>query len=169
MATKDKYANILTQEITMSAADTLTFTEVSIGLSIFDKVGILISRIEYHPSVTTMNLMIADDDKLFHAVTTTNTLASLNAREMSILDYHTLNMQVVAAGSGVQLYETPIVRDFANLPGGGLLITPRPWYVALSSTSLGTAGVSVFRFFFTVVKLTPQDYFELLETRTYFG
>ena len=44
---KDKYANIIYDEVTESAANTLTFESIDVGLNLFDKIGLKISRVEY--------------------------------------------------------------------------------------------------------------------------
>lgn len=165
----DKYANVLTQEITMSAADTLTFQEVNIGLSLFDKAGILINRIEYDPGQGTLALMTTATDRFEMAVTASNTIANLGIDQQAVI--HRMRVQRAdfgAAASG-SVFQTPYVYDFSTLPGGGVMITPKPWYIGMNSSGLASAATGNVRFFFTIVKLAPQDYFELMETRAFFG
>ena len=169
MAAVDKYANILTEPITMSAANTLTFAEVNIGLSLFDKAGILISRIEYQPSGGTIADLEVTADLIGMAVTTSNSLVNLGVAQQAVVTYKSLiRLDLGVAASGV-IVELPLTQDFSQLPGGGILITPKPWYIAMESAGLAAAGTMTVRFFFTVVKLTAEMYFELLETRHYFG
>lgn len=165
----DRYSNILTQSITMSGANTLTFQEVNIGISLFEKAGILISRIEYQPTMATVDLMTASSDDIIMAVTTSNQLTSLTPEQQSVIhqmDFARFDFGTAASG---QFFSVPWQYDFGQLPGGGLLITPRPWYVAMQSVGLASAGSGYVRFYFTVVQLKPEEYFELLETRTFFG
>lgn len=165
----DLYSNILVARLTMSAADTLTFSEVQVGFSIFERLGILISRIEYHPTAATVHLFNATQDRIVFGVTASDELTSLDPTSPAVID--TAAIYGVASGAPADLVVTqwPMVKDYSNLRGGGLLITPRPWFVAMTSNSLGTAGACYVRFYFTVEKLADADYFELLETRHYFG
>jgi len=170
MATSsDKYSNILTQAITMSAANTLTFQEVSIGLSLFDKAGILLSRIEYEPVGSAISEMTADADSITLAVTASNTIAALTITQQAVIHRMTLRRSDFGTAASGSYLTLPIVSDFASLPGGGLLITPKPWYVAMDTSGLNSAASGTVRFFFTVMKMTSEQYFELLETRQYFG
>jgi len=165
----DKYANVLTESIEMSAADTLSFEEVNIGLSLFDKAGILISRIEYHLATGVPGYMTAAADRVNMGVTASNSVTSLAVTQQAVI--HTMQVQRNDFGTAASasLFVLPIVYDFSTLPGGGLMITPKPWYIAMTSSGLASAASGYIRFFFTVQKLSPQDYFELMETRAYFG
>ena len=158
----DKYSNVLTEEIVMSAADTLTFEEVNVGLSLFDKAGILINRVEYQPAQGTTALMTAQGDIIQIGVTSSNSLTSLATNQAAVIHVVSLARQDFGTAAGGQLHIMPIVFDFAGLPGGGLLITPKPWYIAMKSVGLASAGTGYVRFYFTVIKLSAENYFELL-------
>lgn len=169
MAGTDKYANILTQQVVMSGANTLTFQEVNIGLSLFDKAGILISRIEYEPTTATIAEMTNATDNIQLAITASNSINSLGITQASVIHRKILyRHDMGTAGTGA-LVDYPFVVDFASLPGGGILITPKPWYVGMTTGGLASAGTANVRFYFQVMKLTAESYFELLETRQYFG
>lgn len=165
----DKYSNILTQEVECSGANTLTFEEVNIGLSLFDKVGLLISRIEYHIKANTISEMTAADDNVQGAITTTNQMSTLDPAEQAVID-KILYLRTDQGTAGDSHFHTvPMVRDFAEIAGGGLLVTPKPLYLGVTSSGLASAATVTFRLFFTILKLKPEEYFELLETRQYFG
>lgn len=165
----DKYANILTQKVVMSGANTLTFEEVSIGLSLFDKAGILLSRIEYQPAAAALLEMTASGDQIDLAITASNSISNLVATQPAVIHRSILKRMDFGTAAGAQLIIEPQVADLSTLPGGGILITPKPWFCAMVTTGLASAATGYFRFFFTVLKLTAESYFELLETRHYFG
>lgn len=167
--TTDKFSNVLTEEISMSAANTLTFEEVNIGLSLFDKAGILISRVEYSPYSATMQEMTAAADWIQLAFCTSNQLSNLAVTQAAVVHQVQWTTQYSGAAASGYLVHTPKIVDLSTLPGGGILITPRPWYVAMNTNGLASAGGGYVRFYFTVLQLQPQEYFELLETRSYFG
>lgn len=165
----DKYANILNQTVTQSAADTLTFSEINIGLNIFDKVGLLINRIEFVPSKATVNLFATNADSLVMALSASNQISSLSFSANEIIDLLTLDAVTIGAAASGSVAQKPLTRTYESLPGGGLLVAPKPLYFGVDSASLGTAGVVEFRLYFTVIQLKPDEYFELLESRRYFG
>jgi len=165
----DKYANVLTESVTLSAANTLTFEEMELGLSLFDKVGLLISRIEYEPAVGTLNEMTASGDEIRMALTTSESISNLRVDEKAVI--HSMVYKRFDAGTAASghFYRLPFVYDLSDLPGGGILITPRPLYLAGDTDGVASAAVLYVRIYFTVISLTPAEYFELLETRQYFG
>lgn len=166
----DMYANVVTQETNMSSANTLSFTEVNIGLSIFDKAGLVISRVEYHISETTLDDLTSDGDIIEVAFGTSNQLANLTPNQQAIIHKATLSRQDLGTtAANLTIMHQPLEHDFSSLPGGGIIITPRPWYTMMNSVGLASAGTVYVRFYFTVVQLRAEEYFELLETRQYFG
>lgn len=168
-SSQDKYANILTETVTCSAANTQTFQEITVGLSIFDKAGILLNRIEYIPSINMLGEITAATDTVEMAVTSSNTLSSLSVSQAAVIDKLLLYRHDLGTAASGVVIPIPYVRDLSTLPGGGILITPKPWYIGLNTSGLASAGSMSVRFYFTVLKLQPAEYFELLETRTYFG
>lgn len=166
---KDKYANLLTHEITMSAANTFTVSEVDVGLSLFDKAGIVINRIEYHVPGGVINEMTATGDYFTVGILTNDSATSLDPAALSTIDAITVRRMDMGTAGAVWVFSMPIVRDYSMLPSGGIIITPRPWFVGMTTAGVASAGTCTVRFFFTIVKLSGEDYFELLETRHHFG
>jgi len=64
---------------------------------------------------------------------------------------------------GQGLHQLPFVRDFSGLPGGGLIIAPRPLFVAVKGNSLATAVTASLRAYFTVINLSADEYLELVD------
>ena len=162
----DKYSNVLYDSVTESAANTITFESVDVGLNIFDKVGLLVSRIEYSDWLLQI---AADGDSLEWGLTTSNNLTALDPSETSIIDYNRVSLNAVGTPAIALERVEPYIKDFSTLPGGGLLITPKPLYMVADGNALANPAVVKMRMFFTVVKLKPEDYFELLESRQFFG
>lgn len=163
---KDKYANVLYDAVEESAANTLTFESVDVGLNIFDKVGLLISRIEYTNWGT---LLDADGDTIQFGLSTANSITTINPSESSIIDYNKEFVEEYGAAANALLIDDTLLKDFSTLPGGGLLITPKPLYLYVQGSALASAATVRARLFFTVIPLKPEEYFELLEARQYFG
>jgi len=166
---KDKYANLLVKNFSLSAANTLTFDEIEIGLSLFDKVGLKIQRLEYHWSNAALAEMTANGDDMVCGLITSDAVSSPGPSESAVIHMTRIKRIDFGTAASAQLTKVPDVFDFSNLAGGGLLVTPRPLYAFGNSSGLASACQFNLRVFFTVEKLADAEYFELLETRHYFG
>lgn len=166
---KDKYCNIINVEATESAAGTLTFEEVNVGLNVFDKVGLCIHRIDWHIQTASIDLMTASSDEIRLAISQSNSITGMGINQAPIVDrlvIARLDMGTAASGA---LYATPWTTDYTDFPGGGILTTPKPLYVGIQSQGLASAATCNVRIWFTTVNLKSDEYFELLESRAYFG
>jgi hypothetical protein len=169
-AKTDKFANMINKRITMSGVDTITFEEINIGLNIFDKVGLLINRIEFLPAGSTLDEFQAQADYAAIAVTASNQIASISFADNPVIDAIILDfLEIGANGVSADIKMRPFTRDYSTFPGGGLLVAPRPLYIAMDTVGFAAVGVCDVRIYFTVEKLADSDYFELLESRQFFG
>ncbi len=162
----DKYANMLYDKVVESGANTLTFNEVNIGLTMFDKVGILISQIHWYNYQT---LLAATTDAIQFGLSASNSWTVPDLGNSAIITMHEETVVDYGTAGNNQIFVQPMIDDFSQLPGGGLLITPRPLYLWTLGTNLASASSPIMRMYFTIIKLQPADYFELLESRQFFG
>lgn len=165
----DKFVNLMTTTITMSAANTITFQEINVGLNIFDKVGLLITRLEYDPTVATLADLDTDSDWFMAGVTSSNNLVNLTPEKAEVIDEVSIARVDAGAAANATFMFRPIIHDFSTLPGGGLLIPPKPLYSAAFSGGMTAAGICYVRLYFIIYKLNDSEYLELLETRRAFG
>lgn len=163
---QDKYSNVLFTEVTESAANTLTFKQIDIGIGVFEKIGLKISRIEYFKYHTQL---AADSDAIEFGLSQSNSWSAVDAGESSIITFHLERIRAIGTAATALRDSNPLVDDFTGLPEGGILVVPRPLYLFASGANLSSAATVQVRIFFTTVKLQPQEYFELLEARQYFG
>lgn len=165
----DMFPNIKTASLTLSAANTISFGEFDVGLNIFDKVALLISRIEYELSTAAIEEMTTAGDDIQAALVNSNSLTTLASDQVEVIDRVAIHrVDLGTAGTGVirrDVYE----HDFSTLPGGGILIPPRPLFFAGNSNGLASAATFRFRVYFIIHRLTDAQYLELLETRNAFG
>ena len=164
--TTDKYANVLYDSVTESAANTLTFESVDVGLNMFDKVGLLIHRIEYFKFHAYLN---AGTDAIEFGLSSSNGWTSVDASEPSIISFNLMRVNDHGTAGNAIIQENPLVRDFSDMPGGGILITPKPLYLFVEGANLASPAIVQMRMYFTVIPMKPEEYFELLEARQYFG
>lgn len=162
----DKYPNMLYADVTESAVDTLTFDSVDIGISLFDKVGLLLHRIEWYQW---WYQLVADNDSVEWGLSASNQFASSDSAVAAIITYHKAYVTDFGTAGNNQIFKEPWVDDLSTLPGGGLLIVPKPLFMFVEGASETAVSVIKARIYFTIIKMKPEDYFELLETRQFFG
>jgi len=165
----DKFVNMLVKSILTSSANTLTYDEISMGLSLFDKAALLIERLEYHITLASLDQMTADGDAIFGGLSTQDVLTSVGPSSNSTIHSFSLERHDFGTAAGGSFSLAPLIFDFSQLSGGGLLITPKPFFAFVNSVGLASVATMHIRIFFTIIKMQDADYFELLETRHYFG
>jgi hypothetical protein len=171
MATKsvqDKFANMATIICIESAANTLTYKKLETSFGTFEKIAWIIHRIEYFftNASTAFN---GTDDLLYCALMTGNTrndlLTNTIFTDPQVLDLFAMTRwDFGAAGSGFTLTK-PTIRDFSQMPSGGLIVPPSPLYGAVQGSGLAAAGSIVMRIYYTIKELATDEYWELVEAR----
>jgi len=165
----DRYVNIITQAVTASAANTLTFDKLDLGFNLFEGAAVLLQRLEYIFDVAAVEEMTTAGDDLQAALTNSDGLSNLAAQQLEIIDQQALHRVDLGTAASGSIRNTTEIHDFSNLIGGGLLVPPRPLYFAINSNGLASAATVRFRMYFIVVRLKSSDYIELLETRRAFS
>lgn len=158
----DRYTNKAYGTVTESAANTLTFSEIQTNEQVFSKRAWIISRIEWYLSGSQYTKLAAADDVISLALTSTNQIASLSLASAGVIDLLEVGLLFSTAVAYTML-QNPIIRDFSSLPGGGIIIAPRPLYLAAKGTSLATAVTASMRFLFQVTELKADEYLELVD------
>lgn len=157
----DAYANKGYGVVTMSAANTLTFSQIQFGVGLFQGIAILLHRVLWSPTSTSLRELVAATDSLTMALTTSNRLTALNdVAEPAIVSMKYL----VAIGVATASYELPLVTDYTSLPGGGKLIPANPLWVAANTAGAVAASVLRAELEFTFVQLADREYLELIQT-----
>jgi len=166
MATAVKgWANKAVIAVTESAANTLTFAKIEAGISIFEKIGWVIHRINFILSATAYAQFNSTGDYLRLALVTSNTMTSLSPDLQGTICYKRVNrIDLGTAATGLFYSEPSISEDFTALPGSGLLVPPSPLYVAAYGGGLAAATTTQFEIFYTTVQLKGDEYWELVES-----
>ncbi len=139
---KDIYSNKAYGTVTESAANTLTFSEIRTNVSIFEKVAWIINRIEWYAPTATLQALTTNQDSIKMALTASQNITSLSLSNPSVIDLFDLYLKVVGAAATSMWSKMPFVREFSSLPGGGIIVAPRPLFVAAQGDNLA-AGVQV--------------------------
>lgn len=160
----DQYANVAAISIVETGADILTAAKFAFPFSIMDKVGLLISRIEYW--FNSLGQLNSTTDYTAMALTVAATVADItNMADPLIVDsMRAIRADIGTASSGLLLFQ-PFTRDFSTLPGGGLLVAPNPLYAVMKGLGEGGASSGWMRMYYTYMTLQDADYWQLVESR----
>lgn len=151
--------------VTESSANTLTFDKLETGMSVFDKVGWVVQRIEWRLSSTVPALFNTAADTLSMALTASNTLTTLTDSDPAIYNIKRLvRVDIGTAASGM-IMPMDFVSDLSGLAGGGILVLPNPLYVGIVGGGLSGPATVVTRLFVVPVELSNEDYFNLVQSR----
>jgi len=151
--------------VTESGANTLTFEKLETGLSVYDKIGWVIARIEWRMSSGNFALFNASADLLTMALTVTNSLTTLSDDNPAILAIKRIARVDLGTAASGMFEPLDYVSDYSTLPGGGLLTLPNPLYMGLVGGSLTGAATVVTRIFFKSITLSDADYTNLMQSR----
>lgn len=165
----DKYPNIINISCEQSATNTMTFEEVDLGMSLLDRSGIIIHRYEMWPENNALDALVANTDIITMGIAADSNLTDINLDERAVIDSVRLRPVVSGTPATSQVVTLPLEKSFESLPGEGLLVAPRPLYVGVDSAGMAAAITVIFRIYFTIVKMADSDYFELLQSRRFFG
>lgn len=167
-ALKDKYTNIFQFTAEESAINTLTFGEIQLGLTIFQKVALLINRVTVDWGAACIAQLAAATDTCAVGIVQDDSVASISLEQPATV----FKRQKVLASYGVAansiMHDVVEVIDYSTLPGGGELITPSPLYWAIQSVGTAATFPVTVRVCFQVVELKSDEYFELLEARRFY-
>ena len=159
---KDQYANIAYTLVNQTAANTLFFQSIQLAVGLFQGIAMVLHRIYYMPFVAALRELVAATDSMTLAVTSSNRLAVIqDTNDPAIID----SWRWSCIGVPVGTMETPYIRDFTNLPGGGKLIAANPIYGAMMSSGFGAVQGAAIKLEFTFIELADRDYMELIQAQ----
>lgn len=165
----DTYANYAALNITESAANTFTATKFAFPFSIMDKMGLVISRIEYDFTGLT-GVLAAGSDTIVAGICANQTVADVDkADDPYLVDTLRLRLSFWGAAANAQVLVMPMVKDFTSLAGGGILVAPSPLYGFVKGISAGAAASISIRLFYTYLELGTDEYWQLVESRRIIG
>lgn len=168
MAEKDEFVNQAYLAVTESGTNTLTFSKLETGISIHEKVGWVIARVDYSLPISSGNFTAEGDGVLF-GLSTSDAIAAVSLGSSAVIDYNEITRRDMGtAASGIVMVQ-PFTKDFSKLPGGGILVPPNPLFTWVQGVSLAGAMALKARMFYTVKQLKLEDFWELVELRRMIG
>jgi len=168
MATKnttDQFANLAIISVTESAANTLTYKKLETGISLSEKVAWVISRLEFSSGEFGPTIFNGTGDELRIALTVSNSMTALVGTDPMVLDFLKINRFDYGTAANAIMPVQPIIKDYTNLPGGGIIVPPQPLYLAAVGSGLASATTVVCRIYYTLLPLAVDQYWELIEAR----
>lgn len=159
----DQFVNQAVITCTESAANTLTFKKLETGISLFEKVAWIISRIEYFISgISNLN---SSGDSLTMAITSTDQITGLALTNAAVIDLlYYLRIDYGTAANEVPI-AMPFTKDLSTFSGGGLIVPPNPLYLGVVGSGEAAASTVTAKFFYRTLELSPDQYWELVESR----
>jgi len=159
---EDRFANIFTSNVVLSAANTITFTELTFGITLRDRIAIVIDELYFRMSSGVWALMTTAADFISFGITISDSVTNLldwqdrrNVYSASILraDFGT-------AAAAELIYE-PIKASFSP----PIIVLPNRLFLGANSTGLGSAFTVNLRMHYRTVSITQdQQLIEVLET-----
>lgn len=160
-AQTDRFANIASAEVTLSAANVLSFAEVLTGVSLGVGVGILIDEIDYTPDAVALQSLVANTDDIQMAWTTSTGVTDLaDPSDRRILHAMRLVPSIIGSVVSLTLYKIPWVHQFFP----PIIIAAPRIHFAGDSSGIATPPVYRSRLYYRYIELSTQEYLEIAET-----
>ena len=160
----DRYSNLASIAVTEASAGVQASAKFAFPFSIMDKMGLLISRIEYWWEG--FGALNSSGDRCIAAIATASSLADISKQsDPQMIDSCQLAMSYYGTPATAQLFGQPFIKDFSDLPGGGILVAPNPLYALVQDIGAGSVmGVQI-RMWYTYMEMSADEYWQLVESR----
>lgn len=161
---KDKFTNLAAVSVVEAVAGTQVSVKFNFPFSVMDKTGLIINRIEYWPSG--LHQLNSGTDYIWLGLLAASAIVNpLDQSDPVLIDSMRIIRNDLGAAATGELISMPFIKDFSQLPGGGILVAPAPLYAAtVGSGGAGVVGGFV-KLFYTYLSLTTDEYWELVESR----
>jgi len=163
-AIRDRFANVASIEVTMSAANTLTFASLATNMGFLGRrdqaLAMIIDEIQYAQGLAAGAEMTANNDSISMALTDSTDPTNLeDLTDRRILDFHSL--QTLLAGAVVSqafLFQPQRKQFFPPL-----ITAARTLHLAMTSVGLANPQTGRIKILYRVETLTGAELVELSE------
>lgn len=158
---EDRFANVFTAETVMSAINTLTFSEMNFGITLRDRVAIVIDTLYFWPLHASIALMTATGDFISVALTVSDQVTNIgDLADRRILHEKSIIRHDLGTAAGGQLLYHPYETNFSP----PLIALPNRLFMGVVSGGLASVATVVMRMHFRTVSITQdQQLVEVLE------
>jgi len=157
----DRFQNILSAEVTTSAANVLTFAEVQTGASLGMRLGLVIDSIDMYPAQAVLAEMTTAGDRILMAWCTSDQVTDLeDEADSRVLDVIRISRLDFGTAASAQLVTVPLHREFSP---PRIMASPK-LFIAFNTFGLASVGILRSRLAFRFISLSAQEYLEIAET-----
>lgn len=161
----DQFANLAIISVTESAANTLTYKKLETGISLNEKVAWIINRIEYNTNEWNQTTFNGDGDYQMFGLSVSNMMTTIQAGDPMVVDFNACRRKDIGAAATGTFQFSPWIKELSSLPGGGLILPPQPIYLFAVGSGLTAASSITARLYYTLLQLSVDQYWELVEAR----
>lgn len=170
----DKFCQVVGASVDFTPGGTPSKKQIVFGLSILDKVGIIVHRVDYTvywaPTLPAAPIGWEFFFGLTAAPIATATDA-LDSNNPAWISREAIEENI--NNGGVAVAETrhwipQIVANYNDLPGGGLITPPSTVFLQSYGTLAAMSAITISvraRVYYTITELTTEDYWQLVEAR----
>jgi hypothetical protein len=158
---KDQFSQRMYFYCTQAIANTLTFSAISLS-TVLQYAALILHRIEY---TFYIGLLGDPTDTIEIALTGSNSLVSLQPNQSQVYDYNSWYREELGANlnNDLLVYKNNVMKDWCNLPGGGMLVPLQDIYLAVNSAGLGAVTQAFAVLEYTVKELKGDEWLELVQ------
>lgn len=159
---KDKFTNVAFGEVTESAANTLTFSQIQTGVQLWNKQAWIIHQVHWHPQDLT--ILEDENDSISCAIVSSNRMSVLGLSDPGVIALTEFKRVDSGVPADFQMYTLPQVQDFTEMPSGGLIVPANPIFVAAEGVSNALPFTVSARIYFSMLDLKAEEFLELVES-----
>jgi len=158
---EDRFANVFTAEVTMSAANTLTFVQMDFGMTFRDRIAVVIDELFFYPGSAAIVQMTTAADELIMGITTSDQPGGL----LDLADRRIVYSHIVGRYDfGTAASGTLVERVFKQSFSPPLIVLPTRMFFGFQTVGLAAAQTCVMRMHYRTVSITQdQQLTEVLE------
>jgi len=158
---EDRFANIFTAVVTMSAANVLTYLEMSFGITLRDRIAIVIDELYFFPTGAMVAEMTTTGDSIIATISISDQPSDIRdlADRRILYTHQWLRLDLGTAAGGV-VKEFPMKQSFAP----PIIVLPNRLFFGVDTVGLASAGKMTLRMHYRTVSITQdQQLIEVLE------
>lgn len=165
---KDRFANRFAMTLTTPAGGALTITEIPTNVNVFSRTAFIIHKLEYIFNYASIDAIVAAADQICVGLVSSINVASILdniawVHDPSVIDVCEVAASLYGAAANMILREGPKIHDFSSMPGGGLLVSARPLYMAIQANSIAGAVQCFVRGWYTQIEMKDDEFIELVD------
>ena len=159
---EDRFANVFTAQVVSSAANTLTFLEMPFGITLRDKIAVVIDELYWYITGATQLEMTTGQDSVNMSITLSDQVADIaDLSDRRIVSHMSFSRRDFGTAASAQFIVMPLKQSFAP----PILVLPTRMFVGLLTGGLASAATVTLRMHFRTVPITAESQLrEVMET-----